>query len=56
MLSTAFLSIGLKPNTPKLIDKCKEIIRLLNIKLPNGAFGKLDRSRHIIAIDLACVL
>ena len=37
-----------------ILDKTKEFLRLLQMKLPIGSLHKAEACRHIIAIELSC--
>lgn len=51
-LSAAISTVGLNPS--RVLDKTKEFLRLLQMKLPGGSLKKAEAYRHIIAIELAC--
>lgn len=46
------LNAGIDPLL--IMDKTKEFLRLLQMKLPAGCLQKAEACRHIIAIELAC--
>jgi origin recognition complex subunit 6 len=42
------------PLSSALVDKTKELLRLLQNKCPSGSLGKGEGCRNILAIDIAC--
>ena len=51
-LRDVILNAGIDPLL--IMDKTKEFLRLLQMKLPAGCLQKAEACRHIIAIELAC--
>ena len=53
-LCLVFTAVGIRDMS--VLAKTKEVLRLLNMRMPCGALKKAEVCRHIIAIEIACRL
>lgn len=54
LIRDAISKCGLSQSVPQVIEKTKEMLRIMNIKMPTGYLKKAEICRHLYAIEHAC--